>query len=582
MRLFGAFLPSDISMNASSYQKGSSDGIYGAGVATQQFMANLLRYGDFDEYHLFDPLRYKPANPGEAEAYFGLSESDPRLKFFQATDFEDALRRNDYLAFHEPRGPMLAPKICLRDQLGIKNVPITCVTHTLSYHRQILDFLTHLLIGARPWDSIVCPETPVLRVMQNHFNHLQTRLYEQFGLDLKYEGRLDSIPLGVNTQTYRPRDKQALRQQFGLPPDKVLLLWVGRFSHYDKMDLRPLLLAFKAALEKCSKNEAILVLAGDDTRYSYSEKVIELATELGIEKQLIILKNRPRIDFPLLYSAADVFVSPCDNIQETFGLTVLEGMAAGLPVVCSDWDGYMATVRHEKTGFRIPTYWMECDSDICTYAPVSSVLHNQFYLSQSISFDVKYMANALSLLIDNDGLRSKMGRQARQHMLETYDWKVIIHRYIELWEELYQIAASHPVTATQSPSWYRPQYFKTFEHYATTTLKPTTQVRATHPERGFPTTDEPLPWYDELNAKLDPEVIHTILSLSSGWMTTAELEHNVSRAMDISTERFRYHLLWLLKYDWLTVNVDTVGQAVRELAVDSTMSADKLDAIAAG
>ena len=582
MRLFGAFLPSDISMNASSYQKGSSDGIYGAGVATQQFMANLLRYGDFDEYHLFDPLRYKPAKPGEAEAHFGLSKPDPRLKFLPATDFEDALRCNDYLAFHESRGPLLAAKVCLRDELGIKNVPITCVTHTLSYQEQIPDFLTHLLIGARPWDSIVCPETPVLRVMQNHLDRLRTCLHEQFGLDLKYEGRLDSIPLGVNTHTYRPRDKQALRQQFGLPLDKVLLLWVGRFSHYDKMDLRPLLLAFKAALEKCSKNEAVLVLAGDDTRYNYSEKVIELATELGIEKQLILLKNRSRIDFPLLYSAADIFVSPCDNIQETFGLTVLEGMASGLPVVCSDWDGYMATVRHGKTGFRVPTYWMECDADICTYAPVSHMLYNQFYLSQSISFDVKYMANALSLLIDNDGLRSKMGSQARQHVLETYDWKVVIHRYIELWEELYQIAASHPVTATQSPSWYRPQYFKTFEHYATTTLKPTTQVRTTNPERGFPTTDEPLPWYDELNAKLDPEIIRTILSLSSGWMTTAELEHNVSRSMDISTERFRYHLLWLLKYDWLTVNVDTVGQAVRELAVDSTMSGDKLDAIAAG
>ena len=57
MRLFGTFLPSDMTMNALSYQKGSSSGIYGAGVATQQFMENLLRYGDFDEYHLFDPGR---------------------------------------------------------------------------------------------------------------------------------------------------------------------------------------------------------------------------------------------------------------------------------------------------------------------------------------------------------------------------------------------------------------------------------------------------------------------------------------------------------------------------------------------
>jgi hypothetical protein len=225
---------------------------------------------------------------------------------------------------------------------------------------------------------------------------------------------------------------------------------------------------------------------------------------------------------------------------------------------------------------------MECDSDICTYAPIAPWLYNQFYLSQSICFDVKYMANALHLLIDNDGLRAKMGRQARQHVLETYDWKVIIHRYIELWEELYQIAASHPVDAPQPTSWYRPQYFKTFEHYATTTLKPTTQVRATNAERGFPTTDEPLPWYDEMNAKLDPEIIHSILSLSNGWITTAELEDNVSRSMDISTQRFRYHMLWLLKYDWITVNVDTAGQAARELTLESTITADGTDVMAAG
>ena len=577
MRIFGTFLPFDVNMNASGYQKGSTRGIYGAEVATQQFMAHLLRYGNFDEYHFFDPNRYRPPREGDAENLFGLIEPDSRLKLFLVTEFEEALQHNDYLAFHKPRSLTIAPMIFLRDQLAIKNVPITGVTHTISYHMQFVDFLTHLLIGARPWDSIVCLEEPARRVMKNHFKGLQTRLYEQFGLDLKYEGRLDSIPLGVNTRTYRPRDKRALRQQFGFPLDKVILLWVGRFSHYDKMDLRPLLLAFKTALEKCSKNEAVLVLAGDDSRHNYAEKVIDFANQLGIEKSLITLIDRPRIDFPLLYSAADIFVSPSDNIQETFGQTVLEGMASGLPVVCSDWEGYSISVRHGKTGFRIPTYWMECDTDICTYAPISPWISNQFYLSQSICFDVEYMANALFLLIEHDALRSKMGLQARQHVLDVYDWRIIIRRYIELWEELHQIAASHPVTADSPSSWFRPQYFKTFEHYATTTLKPTTLVKITDLDRQFPTIDDPCPWYDELNTKMDPEIIHTILSLSSDWITTTELEQNLSGAMDISTEKFRYHLLWLLKYDWLTVSTQTAGQAARELAVDSTIIRDATD-----
>ena len=44
-----------------------------------------------------------------------------------------------------------------------------------------------------------------------------------------------------------------------------------------------------------------------------------------------------------------------DNMQETFGLTPIEAMAAGLPSVVSDWDGYRDTVQHREHGFRIPT-----------------------------------------------------------------------------------------------------------------------------------------------------------------------------------------------------------------------------------
>jgi glycosyltransferase involved in cell wall biosynthesis len=55
--------------------------------------------------------------------------------------------------------------------------------------------------------------------------------------------------------------------------------------------------------------------------------------------------------------AADLFISLADNIQETFGLTPVEAMAAELPVLVTDWDGYRETVRDGMDGFRIPT-WM--------------------------------------------------------------------------------------------------------------------------------------------------------------------------------------------------------------------------------
>ena len=55
------------------------------------------------------------------------------------------------------------------------------------------------------------------------------------------------------------------------------------------------------------------------------------------------------------WAAADLFLSLVDNPQETFGLAPVEAMAAGVPVVVSDWDGYRYTVSDGVEGFRVPT-----------------------------------------------------------------------------------------------------------------------------------------------------------------------------------------------------------------------------------
>ena len=55
------------------------------------------------------------------------------------------------------------------------------------------------------------------------------------------------------------------------------------------------------------------------------------------------------------WSAADFFTSLSDNIQETFGLTPVEAMAAGLPIVITDWNGYRDTLEDGIQGIAIPT-----------------------------------------------------------------------------------------------------------------------------------------------------------------------------------------------------------------------------------
>ena len=56
-----------------------------------------------------------------------------------------------------------------------------------------------------------------------------------------------------------------------------------------------------------------------------------------------------------VWHAADLVVSLVDNIQETFGLVIVEAMASGLPVVATDWNGYRDLVVDGETGFLVPT-----------------------------------------------------------------------------------------------------------------------------------------------------------------------------------------------------------------------------------
>ena len=54
-------------------------------------------------------------------------------------------------------------------------------------------------------------------------------------------------------------------------------------------------------------------------------------------------------------SSADLALSLVDNTQETFGLAIAEAMAAGLPVIASNWNGYRDLVRHGVDGYLVPS-----------------------------------------------------------------------------------------------------------------------------------------------------------------------------------------------------------------------------------
>lgn len=53
------------------------------------------------------------------------------------------------------------------------------------------------------------------------------------------------------------------------------------------------------------------------------------------------------------YSGSDIFTFPIDNVQEPFGLSPIEAMAAGLPVIASDWDGLRETSLYDLKPLKL-------------------------------------------------------------------------------------------------------------------------------------------------------------------------------------------------------------------------------------
>jgi hypothetical protein len=171
------------------------------------------------------------------------------------------------------------------------------------------------------------------------------------------------------------------------------------------------------------------------------------------------------------WRAADVFASLSDNIQETFGLTPVEAMAAGLPVVVSDWDGYKDTVRDGIDGYRIATALAPAGTGPAMarrYAGWADTY--DLYVgraSMATAVDQPELTARLTALAQDSALRARMGAAGQARARAEYDWNVVLDRLDALAIEL---AGLRP-TAAAAQAWRgRPDPFRLFAGFGTHTV----------------------------------------------------------------------------------------------------------------
>ena len=152
-------------------------------------------------------------------------------------------------------------------------------------------------------------------------------------------------------------------------------------------------------------------------------------------------------------------MSPSDNIQESFGLTLLEAGVAGLPAVVSDWDGYRDLVEHNVTGFLTPCLAPASTPLLDRLARVLPDNIHQLFRAQQTAVDVPALAEALRRLICDAPLRARMGIAARRRVLENFTWEGVIRRWLDFWDALWRepldAAEEKRIRAARHPAFLR-------------------------------------------------------------------------------------------------------------------------------
>ncbi len=220
--------------------------------------------------------------------------------------------------------------------------------------------------------------SPILRLI---WNRLDVRLAVSRAaasfVSRYFRGAVRVVPNGVDVELF------SRAQAASLPPGRPLL-FVNRLD--SRKGFRVATEAFELLAGRYP--DLLLVVAGDG-----AERALVAGLPDGVKSRVILLGSVPHEELPPYHAAAELFLAPATG-RESFGIVLVEAMAAGLPVVASHIPGYREVVRDEVEGLLVPPE------------------------------DAPALAAALGRLLDDHELAGSLGAAGRVRA-ERYRWEAV-------------------------------------------------------------------------------------------------------------------------------------------------------------
>ncbi len=529
----------------------------GMPVANRQFLEAFFRYGRFKSCRFFcqDTVQTERMSRFLNDLASAV-ESPVRPQAIPQALAWDHLRREPADVMHHGDFTFYMPYVMeWRNRTrGIAPFAVTGVTHSLDTLSIYTKCLNLLLARPKAYDAVICTSVCAQKMLSQTFDYLRERFKEAFHAVLPKAPRLVHIPLGIPDRPKPLVGKEQARFRLGWKIDEVIVLCLGRFSVRRKMDLSPFLEGcawlFRKFSEKRLSRKCRLVLSGAGKKEDI-RLVSELCRYVGLGPHVTMEANVSLERKELLYAASDVFCSLVDNYQETFGLTILEAMSYGLPVIASDFNGYRELVKPGVSGFLISTY---ASADAEPWEGLAGILDSsvlRYHRAQKVAFDMESFLEALSLLMTQEETRQSMGKVA-QREAGRYQWSVVMAEYGNLWRELAQDALRERVGSPakdQVLPILTPDFRRIFGHYPSLTLREDT-ILAVSPYGRDQLAQGFVPViYGESASFICKDVLSMIrrLDVSKG-CRLEEVVFMVENSLGLSREAALLHVDWLLKH----------------------------------
>jgi glycosyltransferase involved in cell wall biosynthesis len=383
----------------------SGGAINGSVVADRSFFRQLIEGAPFLEFHCFGIE--DPGGPAD------------KIRIFGPDDLEPQLSKTCYTVFYASDPNLVLKLMKLRHDLRLCFPILSLIYAQRSF--QYYSWCYRYFHYQRTGDIRIAPSLAGKKTAVRLFSSFQ-----KFHPDIP-PPRVEAIPLGIAATEYLSYEKSAVRLAYGIAGDTRVILMLGRFDRLGKTDLLPIITALAGLLRA---GEAHLIMAGADGEKGYADQVQRFVAESSLTGRCTILRNVSPECKCRLYSMADLFVSCPDSLQETFGISLLEAMHYGLPIVCSDWNGYKELVADGKNGYRIPVYGQAFS--FLRQTARTDPRRARILQKNSVAVDLPALRSAVVRLLSDRILAQSISGHNRRKTRHRFGWPKIMARHLRL------------------------------------------------------------------------------------------------------------------------------------------------------